>query len=165
MIDRASEARDADRITRAARQLLAAGSVGDEPLRRSATVVRALVVQAPGGELHSWFVPVMVGDRLAAFFQFLPDGTLMRFSSFQRRSGDLDGCPAVRDWLDTDRIRERAAAEGRTDEKAGEPFLTYDRTPDRLVWAVPLIHARGDVRLVLVAGGTVYAPPPEGTFG
>jgi hypothetical protein len=165
MINQTPNGDDAAGIGEAARQLLASGSVGDEPLRLSATVGSAVSVLNPGGGLHSWFVPVTVGDRLAAFFQFLPDGTLMRFSSFQRRPGELDDCPPVADWLDPDRIRARAEVQRRTDETTGEPFLSYDRTPDRLVWAVPLSDDRGDVRLLYVAGETVYAPPPGDTYG
>jgi hypothetical protein len=156
---------NAARIGEAARQLLASGGVGDDLLRRSATVLRPLPVRAPAGGLHSWFVPVSVGDLLAASFQFLPDGTLMRFSSFQRRPGEFAGCPAAADWLDSDRIQARAVVQRRTNEGTGEPFLTYDRTPDRLVWAVPLTNPRGEVRLIFVAGESVYAPPPEGTVG
>jgi hypothetical protein len=156
---------DAARIGQVARQLLASGGVGDDLLRRSATALRPFPVFAPAGGLHSWFVPLKVGDLLAAFFQFMPDGTLMRFSSFQRRPGEFAGCPAAADWLDPDRIRARAKVQGRRDETTGEPFITYDRTPDRLVWAVPLIQAGGKVRHVYVAGETVYAPPLGGTFG
>lgn len=156
---------DARRIGEAAQDLLARGSVGDAPLRQLGTVGSALPVRAPDGALHSWFVPVTVGDRLAALFQILPNGTLMRFSAFHRRLGAFDQCPAVADWLDHDRIRAVAAVQKRPDETSGVPYLTYDRTPDRLVWAVPLTHVRGDVRLLYVAGDTVYAPPPGGTFG
>jgi hypothetical protein len=164
VIDRKQKADDATGIAQVARQLLTAGSVGDESLRRSATVLPALPVLAPDGTLHSWFVPITVSDRLAAFFQFLPDGTLMRFSSFQRRPGDFTDCPLAADWLDLTRIKARAEVQRRMDETASEPFLTYDRSPDRLVWAVPLIQAGGEVRHVYVVGETVYVPPPEGTF-
>lgn len=152
-------------ISKAARQLLESCTVGDEPLRRSATILNALPVLALDGELHSWFVPVTVGKRLTAFFQFLPDSTLMRFSSFCRRPGEFDGCPVASDWLDRDRIKSRAAEQRQMDETTGEPFLTYDRTPDRLVWAVPLTHVHGDVRLLYVAENTVYSPLAGDTFG
>ena len=155
---------DRENVAQAARQMLARGSVGDEPLRSSATVGGAIPVRGPNRELHSWFVPLTVGDRLAAFFQFLPDRTLMRFSSFQRRPGDGSGCPPVAEWLNADRIRNRAATQLQADETIGEPFLSYDRSPDRLVWAVPLSHEH-DERLVYVVGDTVYTPPSGNTFG
>jgi hypothetical protein len=165
MIQPTPNAGGAAGIARIARELLREGGVGDALLRRSATVLPALSVRAPGGRLHSFFVPVTVGDRLAAFFQFLPDGTLMRFSSFQRRPGELTGCPVAADWLELDRIQARAGDQRRRGETTREPFLTYDRTPDRLVWAVPLTQPGGDVRYVYVAGEAVYEPPPAGTFG
>jgi hypothetical protein len=165
MINQTPPAHDGAGISQVAQKLLTSGGVGDEALRRSAAVLPALPVLGPGGGLHSWFVPVTVGDRLAAFFQFLPDGAFMRFSSFQRRPGDLAGCPAADDWLDSGRIQARAEVQRQADETSGEPFLTYDRTPDRLVWAVPLTQAGGQARLIYVAGETVYTPPPGGTFG
>lgn len=157
---------DAADISEAARQLLDGGAVGDESLRLSASIGRALPVREPGGKQHSWFVPITVGDRLAALFQFLTDGTLMRFSSFQRTPGECDSCPEAADWLDPTRIQARAAAQNRSNENPGEAVLTYDRTPDRLVWAVPFLDARNHTRLVYVAGQTVYAPSADDdTFG
>ena len=151
-------------MVQAARQMLARGNVGDAPLQSSGTVGRAIPVRGPNRELHSWFVPLTVGDRLAAFFQFSRNRTLMRFSSFQRRPGDCSGCPPVTDWLDSEVIQERAAKQLQEDETIGEPFLSYDRTPDRLVWAVPLSRER-DVRLIYVVGETVYTPPSGNTIG
>ncbi len=43
--------------------------------------------------------------------------------------------------------------------------MTYDRSPDRLVWAVPLKQPHGEVRYVYVAGETVYLPTGDGGFG
>ncbi len=165
MIDRTPTRPSADAIRRVARQLLASGDVGDESLRRSSIVAPAIPVLVKGGELHSWFVPVTVRDRLVAFFQFLPDGTFMRFSSFQRRPGESDGCPAAADWLDRERMQTRVAGQRRTDETIGEPFLTFDVTPDRLVWAVPLSRASGEVRLVYLAGDAMYTPTSSGGLG
>jgi hypothetical protein len=155
---------DAAVITKKARQLLAICSLGDELLQRSATVGHALPVLGPGGGLHSWFVPVTVDDRFVAFFQFLSDGTLMRFSSFQHRPGEFDGCPTAEDWLNPGKIQAHAAVQRKNKETIGESFLTYDRTPDRLTWAVPLTNERGEVRLVYVAGKTVYTSPSKKAF-
>jgi len=156
---------ETNQIRAHAQNLLRDGTVGSALVVASGRIETPIPVQAPDGRLHSWFVPVTVGNQLAGFFQYLPDGTFMRFSSFQRRAGDLTGCPAAADWLDLNRIQERAEVQRHPDETSGKPFLTYDRTPDRLVWAVPLTHARGAVRLVYVVGEMVYMPPPEGSFG
>jgi hypothetical protein len=152
---------ETSRIGSQAQDLLRSGSIGNALIAASGRVETPIPVQTPGGQLHSWFVPVTVGNHLAGFFQFLPEGTFMRFSSFQRRADDLAGCPAAADWLDLERIQERAAVHLQPDETSGKPFLTYDRTPDRLLWAVPLTNARGKLRLVYVAGQSVYVPPPD----
>jgi hypothetical protein len=165
MSPRKSISRDATAIAKLTRELLQSGAVGDEPLRRAGKIGRPLAVLAPAGEQHSWFVPVVVNDRLVAFAQFALDGTLLRFSSFQRRPGDFENAPLAKDWLDHKRILKRAAAQRKKGEVFGEPFLTYDRTPDRLVWAVPLTDSSGVTRLAYVAGDTVYLPKDGLTFG
>ncbi|MBC8026708.1 MAG: hypothetical protein H7Y89_12000 [Steroidobacteraceae bacterium] len=153
----------AEAIVTAARRLLSGGAVGDESLRE-ASVGNPVPVRARDGALHSWFVPIVLGESLAAFLQLMPDATLMRFSSFQRRPGMREGLPAAADWLDPTRIRERASGAARVGETAAEPMLTFDRNPDRLVWAVTLVSSSG-ARELYVAGETVYEPPTEGTFG
>ena len=165
MMDRIPRDAEAAKFVKAAQQLLASGNTGDELLRNSARIQNALPVRSPDRRVHSWFVPLIVGDRLAAFFQFLPDGTLMRFSSFQRRAGDFSTCPPAADWLDTQRIQTRADRYRLPGETAEEPFLSFDRSPDRLVWAVPLLNEQGASRLIYVVGETAYLPPGEGTIG
>ncbi|MGH7929737.1 MAG: hypothetical protein ACREQV_18295 [Candidatus Binatia bacterium] len=157
--------RDATSIARIARQLLQGGSVGDEPVRRRGKLGAPLPVLAPTGEQHSWFVPVILNGRLVAFLQFKLDATLLRFSSFQRRPGDLESAPLASEWLNPKRIQKRAAAQQKKDEALGDPFLTYDRTPDRLVWAVPLTDSSGLTKLLYVAGDTVYLPQGGLSFG
>jgi hypothetical protein len=154
-----------NKIRALAQNLLRDGTIGSALVAASGRIETPIAVQMPDGGLHSWFVPVTIGDQIAGFFQFLPDGTFMRFSSFQRRADELAGCPAAADWLDPNRIKARAEAKRQPDERSSKPFLTYDRTPDRLVWAVRLTHARGEVRLIYVVGETVYVPPPEETYG
>lgn len=155
---------EADRIRAHAQHLLRDGTIGGTLVVSSGHIETPIPVQAPDGGLHSWFVPITIGNQLVGFFQFLSDGTYMRFSSFQRRTGELVGCPAAKDWLDLDQIRARAEVERRPDETSSTPFLTYDKSPDRLVWAVHLTDARGAVRSVFVAGQTVYLPLPKGTY-
>jgi hypothetical protein len=164
MIKKSSSSYNAASITKKACLLLANGSLGDESLSKSATVGCALPVLAPEGELHSWFVPVTMSDKLVAFFQFLPNGVLMRFSSFQRKPGEIDSCPKAEDWLNMDKIQANAAIQRQENETIGKPVLTYDRVPDRLAWVVPLTNERGEVRYVYVAGETVYTSPSEETF-
>lgn len=149
-----------------ARAHLAQGRFGDEHVRRAATVAEPLVVVGPKGEPHSWLVGLTVGIRLVALFQFLLDGTVMRYSSFQRRPGDLSGCPPASDWLDPASARGQAARQAQPGDEVDMPVLTFDRSPDRLVWAVPIRRrADGQLRTVFVAGSSVYQPPDTPTFG
>jgi hypothetical protein len=159
-----SEDHETNRIRAHAQNLLRGGTMGNALVATSGCIETPVAVQMLDGRLQSWFVPVTVGDHLVGFFQFLPDGTFMRFSSFQRRANELTGCPTAADWLDLDRIQVRAEVQRQPDEISNKPFLTYDRTPDRLVWAVPLTDASGDVRFVYVVGETVYLPPSEETY-
>jgi hypothetical protein len=152
-------------IRATARHLLACGAAGDEPLRRAAAVGEPIPVLGADRRHHSWFVPVTVGDRLVAFFQLLPDSTLMRFSSFVRQPGRFDGCPPADQWIDPEGIAARAEPARSVGETAGEPFLSFDRTPDRIAWAVPLAAPTGATRIVYVAGESVYEGAPEGTIG
>jgi hypothetical protein len=106
--------------------------------------------------MQSWFVPVTVGKLLSGFFQFLPDLTLMRYSSFQRRDDSLEGCPSAKSWADVETIRRHAGKSARPGETPGGAFLTYDRAPSRLAWAVALNSPDGTARTVFVAGQAVW---------
>jgi hypothetical protein len=157
---------DAAAIKALARAHLAQGRFGDDAVRRTATVAEPLTVAGPDGRPHSWFVGLTVGDRIVALFQLLLDGTVMRFSSFQRRPGELEGCPPARDWLDPASARERVIRQSQPGDEVGAPVLTFDRNPDRLVWSVSVkTRADGRTRTVYVAGPSIYEPPNTPTFG
>jgi hypothetical protein len=151
--------REATNIQNRARELLRTGMPGGFPVRKSGRVKQPIPVLESDGELHSWFVPVTVGDLLAGFFEFQTDLTFMRYSSFQRQEDSLEGCPAAESWTDVKAIQRLAATNARPGEKAGEPFLTYDRSPSRLVWAVALESPDGTTRTVHVAGSWVWKAP------
>jgi hypothetical protein len=150
-----------------ARSLINSGLFGDALVRRSGRIEEPRAVLSPGGGLHSWFVAVTVGKRLAGFLELKPDLTPMRYSSFQRKAESIDGCPEAASRLDPESVRGAAALHARPDERAGDPYLTYDRSPSRLVWAVRLENPRGEARILFVAGSEVYEPPSgvEDTFG
>jgi len=151
--------RKKSRVQEQARSLLRGGMFGSTLVAASGRAEAPIAVQTPEGRLHSWFVPVTVGNQLAGYFQFLPDLTLMSYSSFQRKDDSLDGCPVAESWTDPDTIRGLAGRLSRPGETAGRPYLTYDRAPSRLAWGVPLISPDGTQRTVLVAGQAVWEPP------
>ena len=148
--------REMTRVRARAQELLRGGEAGSSLAMEAGTVGTPIAVRAPGGELHSWFVPVTVGERLAGYFRFLPDLTVMGYSSFQRREESVEGCPPAEWWVDGEVVRRRAAEKARPGESAGEPVLSYDRGPSRLAWVVRLTRAGGGVRTVFVAGRTVW---------
>jgi hypothetical protein len=148
-----------------ARQYLDSGSFGDELVRRSARIAEPLLVVDPHREPHSWLVGLTEGDRLVALFQFMLDGTVMRYSTFQRRPGDLTHSPPVRDWLDGEAASARAVVRARDGETIEDAWLTFDRNPDRIVWAVSLRGSNGEMRTLYVAGHSVYEPPPAPIVG
>ena len=160
--------RDATKILKRAREHLRKGASGGVTVRKSGRVEQPIPVLGPNGELHSWFVPVTVGELLAGFFEFQPDLIYMRYSSFQRQEDRLEGCPAAELWIDANAIRRQVENNVRPGEKAREPFLTYDGAPSRLAWAVVFDAPDGTTRTVYVAGTVVWeAPTADGmdSFG
>lgn len=151
--------REATKILNRAREQLRSGEIGGVTVRRSGRVEQPIRVLGPNGELHSWFVPVTVGELLAGFFEYQPDLTLMRYSGFQRHEDSLEGCPAAELWIDANAIRRRAEDNVRPGEIAREPFLTYDRAPSRLAWAVVLEASDGTTRTLHLAGNVVWEAP------
>ena len=110
-------------------------------------VLDPIPVLGPGEVVESWFVPVAVGDRLVGYARTGPGGPV--YSAF--------GSPQPKAaWTDTTEIQRRAEAAGYM--IAGEPFLSYDGTPARLAWAVPL----ADGELAYVAGEAVWRSSPSG---
>jgi hypothetical protein len=142
--------------------MLDSGSLGDAELRASATVGDPIPVADPSdGGLHSWFVPIAEGEKLAGFAELLPDLTFVRYSSFQRGPGDTAGLPDLAAWTDADAIRRRAETVLGPGESLGDPVLTYDRSPSRLAWAVSATDAAGRSRMLYVAGDYVYEQPAQ----
>lgn len=109
------------------------------------------------GNLSSWFVPHLHGDRLVGFVELTADLRHRRTSSFRRRRDTTEGCPLARSWLDPQAVVQRARRELRRGERTGEAALSFDQIPDRLAWAVS------------VAGGptptTVYVAGEEAWRG
>lgn len=110
----------------------AAGAViatlGDER-SRSAIVGEPLLVQAPDGSPQSWFAPLVDGVELVGFVHLGLDLALRRVSSLR--------APAA-SWLDPAVVVDVARRVARDDERLGQPVLSFDGSPDRLAWAVPV---------------------------
>jgi hypothetical protein len=140
-------------------RLLAAGALGTEVPDRAAEVADPVAVHAPDGTPAGWIVGLTVGERLAGFAQFDQEARMLRYASFQRRPGSLDGCPRRDVWLAGDQARARARDATRPGETLGVPFLSFDAHPSRLVWIVPAASAAGATDDLYVAGDVLYRKP------
>jgi hypothetical protein len=145
--------RDVAAARRRAEALVEAGLAGGAGSGEVGDPIRIL---SPAGNLHSWFVPFVAGDVLTGFLELAPDLEPRRASTFQRHPDSLAGCPPAASWLDADTVRQHAAAALSPGESALAPHLSYDRTPARLAWAVPVTSADGHERTLYVAGDTVW---------
>lgn len=156
-----SEAEQAQTVSREAGKHLAAAGLTGPFLRERAHPGAAIPIRDAHGELHSWFVPVLVDAQLAGFFRVAPEGRHWSWSSFQRRPDTLAGCPAANLWLDLEAIRQRALSQALPNEVAQTPQLSFDRIPDRLAWRVRLQAPSGDWRDIFVVGTAVWPASPE----
>jgi hypothetical protein len=151
---------EGERVQRRVAELLTTGLLDDAARREGTRVHEPIPVADPAsGRLHSWFVPIALGDTLAGFAELRSDLELVRYSSFQPRPGGSPGLPTLADWTNPETIRQHAARISRPDETLGEPTLTYDREPTRLAWAVTATDPAGRSRTIYVTGDYVYEQP------
>jgi len=167
----------AERARAATQQLVADASRVGPLVHHRGVVGRPVPVRAPAAPgasadpvpaVGGWFVPVTSGERLVGFalVDVAPtpprtDGTdvrepaarVRRWSTFQRHEGELESCPPALLWTDPTTITATAMAAAGAGEGArtGEPVLTWERTPEHLVWEVTV-----DGRPVHVAGSSAW---------
>lgn len=150
-----------DEARRLAEQVLSSEDAADPFARSEGLLLEALTISAPDGGEAGWMVPIAFGDVLLGFIQLRADGTFHRYASFQRRPGAIESCPETAVWLDRNTISERARATKRDSEMVSEPVLTYERSPDRLVWMVTVADRDGTRARVHVAGDTAWVASDE----
>lgn len=147
-----------------AKKLLQTSNMVSAWVRKNGKVGTAIPIASPRGTIQSWFVPLIMKDRLLGFFTLGCDSQSHRYSSFQRHDGQLDACPPVADWTHPSTISQRAKKLQRSGETAGAPYLSYDTIPSRLAWAVPFTSPAGRQRIVFVAGEAVFEGSSRGKF-
>lgn len=130
-----------------------AGEFTDTP----ALLGAALQIRDASGVPTGWFVPVVDGARIKGFVELRPDLQHRRTAGFGTPT-----CAAA--WLDPDVVVHRARREASAGEVLGEPYLSFDGTPDRLAWAVPVGGPRGP-RVVWVAGEAAWSGPAATGLG
>jgi hypothetical protein len=106
--------------------------------------------------IASWFVGITVRDRIVSFLQFDDNLTFMRYSTFLHKNDSVEGCPKSFTWLKPTYIQKLARAKASPDDKLSAPFMTYDKNPSRIVWAVRASDIHGRIKTILVCGTFVY---------
>lgn len=142
-------------ISKKAESLLRSAFFTDKFISQQGKIHPPIPVLNSDESINSWFVAIVMDQLLAGFFQFSNELEVMRYSSFQRQAGSLDGCPKAYIWLDKERMMDRAKKEMKNNEEVSEPYLTYDSNPFRIVWAVSAISSHNK-RRIYVAGNYVY---------
>lgn len=110
---------------------------------------RALPVLDERGEFDSWFVPLVSKGQLAGFLQYGRALVLRRASVFPRPVESAE-------WLDPERIRERAGALAGRAGAERAPYLSFDGSPDRIAWRCEFRTPTGARRTIFVAGTLAY---------
>ena len=95
------------------------------------------------GKIVSWFVGVTIRDRIVSFLQFDKNLRTMRYSTFLNKDSYVESCPKAFTWLDPKYIQEQARKKASPDDKLMQPFMTYDGSLSRIVWAVKVSRKAG----------------------
>lgn len=138
----------ADDARRLAADLIESGFIPDA--RAKGAELHALQISGPDGAPAGWFVGLVERGLLLGFAQFDLELRFRRYSSFAGAE------PAANDWLEPSMVLSRARERSAADLEFGEPFLSYDVSPDRIAWIVPATGPNGSGRHVFVAGDEVF---------
>lgn len=134
--------------------LLRTGITNDPALEERGTVHDPLPGYDQDDNLPCWFIGITVENKIAGFIVLGTDLRMKRYWTFQREKGTFNGCPDADDWLNPDNVVARARTKAHPGAVLTPPYLTFDKTSDRVVWAV---DETGPVRkTVYVAGDYVY---------
>jgi hypothetical protein len=107
-------------------------------------VLDPIAVRTPGGDVESWFVPVVLGGAFVGYVRVGPGGAA--YSQF--------GAPQdVAGWTSPAAVQAAAAASGLVPADDAEPYLGYDGVPARIAWVVPLAD-----------GGVAYVAGPSAVW-
>lgn len=147
--------------SRIAEDALASGLADDAFARAHGRWLPPMRITGAGGTAAGWMVPVAFEDRLLGFAQLGVDGTFRRYAAFHQRPRDVENCPSVASWTDPPAIRERARAAAGADARLTDPVLTFEGSPDRIVWQVTAIDPAGRRLHVHVAGDRAWIAGSE----
>lgn len=153
MSDKPATAAQAKRV---AEDALASGLADGLFARPHGRFLDPLRVSAPDGDLAGWMIPLASGGLLLGFVQVTPAGEFYRYASFHRPPGADETCPLVASWTNPTAILDRASAVAGPSDRLSDPVLTYDRSPDRLAWAVTATSPDGTQTTIYVAGDAAW---------
>ena len=138
-------------------QLIFNSGIGQSSLvNKSGKIQNPIPINNLDGTLNSWFVAVVIKSKIVGFMQLSQDLALLRYSSFQRNPLIIDDCPEAQTWLNKNYIFERAKEKSSPTDKLEPPFLSYDKSPERITWIVRVTNSIGRKKLIFVAGDYVY---------
>lgn len=139
-----------------ASELISSGRISYEVQQSFAQLMEPIQIQSLTGETSGWFIGLAVDEFLIGFIILTPRFEFLRYSSFLECVGNLEKCPKLADWIDPQRILERAGEVAKPDDQLDIPFLSYDQSMDRIAWAVKVIDAKGSRATIFVAGTFAY---------
>jgi len=134
------------------------GIAQDPLVQELGQVEDPIPIHGPDGNVKSWFIGVTVKERLVGFIHYDIRQTLIGYSTFQRQTSSLEGCPLANVWLDPETVMRKASTLASSDDVLSSPILTYDKHPSRIVWSVKATNKDGTIRTILVAGEYAYLP-------
>ena len=156
------EEASSDEARRVAERALASGQADDALAATQGRLLDPVPIRSPGGGAAGWIVPIGLGGTLLGYVQLDERCRFHRYASFRRSTGTKAEGPTIAEWLDAVTITKRAHTHAEPGETFSAPELTYDRSPDRLAWAVRATRPDGGQRTIYVAGTAVWEPrrPP-----
>lgn len=150
------------RACAAVKKLFKNGGAGTIQTEQEGVLSSPLPVLHDNGCVAAWFVPVLLHNRIVGYFLLLPDMKLLHYASLQRDLKTVDHCPAARDWIDHEIIRNRARTCAGKVATLDEPYLGYDGNVSRIAWVVRVTGADGKREQIYVNGEFVYKKGMEG---
>lgn len=130
-------------------ELFKSGMFSDVKITSGGNIETPIQMFNPDGSICAWYVGITIGDRLVGYMQFTDELVLMSFSVYGK-----DGLPKT--WLNPSAILDLAKMKSEAGDELMEPFLSYDRNPSRIAWAIRYKDKSGKIGTIFVAGEYVY---------
>jgi len=107
-------------------------------------------------KMRGWMIAAQSGDQLVGYLQLSKELEFLRFSSFQRNSNSLEGCPFAKNWLEPKTILEKAISFAGKKVTMSEPYLSFHHDISRLSWIIPAETEKKVKYKIYVVGDYVF---------